>query len=95
MSTRSTVASCTEGRTNLHLYHEMHDDLIHLEISDEQGSKEIAMSASWFILVFSAVVVGLELCAITLPLPMNYPWLAWFNLVVYTLLFSVVLRVTR
>lgn len=38
MSTRSTVASCTEGRTNLHLYHEMHDDLIHLEISDEQGS---------------------------------------------------------
>lgn len=32
MSTRSTLALATEGQTIVHLYHEMHDDEVHLEI---------------------------------------------------------------
>jgi hypothetical protein len=35
MSTRSTLAMASEGQTIVHLYHEMHDDEVHLEIELE------------------------------------------------------------
>jgi hypothetical protein len=35
MSTRSTLAHVVQDRTFLHLYHEMHDESVHLDIGLE------------------------------------------------------------
>lgn len=38
MSTRSTLACIISEQAHFCLYHEMHDDCIHLEITDTSGS---------------------------------------------------------
>lgn len=41
MSTRSTLAYVEEGQTVMHLYKEMHDDMVHLAIAKEDTNIEL------------------------------------------------------